>query len=201
MDAPQAAAQAAQNVPAAHRARRVRQVDSVPEDKTMLVKFCLDGFTWQRFLKLESHFQMGYAFVNVKGELQTDCCSRTAFKGIAKAVATEEEGIPYVLGVVNDELGLLEVLQLPDSSIVLKLASPTDHASFVRHYTPHDGRSDPTHKLRGRQAYKGSLQQGRNTSSTATRTFTEIHGGSTRTARGTRPRHRIRESPSIRCTN
>ena len=125
MVAPQAAQAAAPAAPAAHRARRVTQVDEVPETKIALVKFCLDGFTWQRFLHLESHFQMGYAFVKVKGVLQEDCNSRDAFHNIAKAVATEEIAIPHVLGVVNEDLSKLEVYQLPDSSILLKLGRPT----------------------------------------------------------------------------
>ena len=126
MVAPQAAQAAAPAAPETHRSQRLTQVDSVPEDKTMLVKFCLDGFTWQRFNNLEAHFQMGYAFVSVKGELQMDCCTRAAFNGIAKAVAKEEEAIPHVLGKVNDELEQLEIFQLPDSSIRLKLARPTE---------------------------------------------------------------------------
>ena len=102
-------------------APRLRQWNSIARTKEVLVKFCLDGFSVERFFRKESHFQLGYALVMFAGQLVVDCCSRLAFRPLAKALAKEEVAIPLVLKELDEQFSVLDMVQLPDTSIRVRM--------------------------------------------------------------------------------
>ena len=106
-----------------------RQWNSLAAIKQIVIKFCLDGFSVERFFHKESHFQLGWAAVEIGGRLVRGCCSRLAFRPVAKALAKEEDAIPPVVKVIDEQLSSLEQVQLPDTSIRLKL--PDTYGSRV----------------------------------------------------------------------
>jgi hypothetical protein len=90
------------------------------------LKICMDGFSLERFYLTEAHFQAGYAVTKVDGVIQPGCCSKKAFRPLAKTSDKEEVAIPLVMKHVDAEISNHPHLIALDNSFQLVLDHPDD---------------------------------------------------------------------------